>query len=159
MKAYLTSISAISLVGLYVATFVLGRVAPGLFLGVKDDAATRSALATALGVVTTMLPLWLLHWSALRRLWARSQVERPSYLFVVTSLTVVAAAITAGRLMTQIATLLLSTTYLSSAAWAGLFSALFLSVTSFVLWYHHYRLLRQMVGSARPGPAMVGQHG
>jgi hypothetical protein len=147
MKSYLTLVTTVSLAGFYIAVVVLARVMPGLALGVKDGEAIRGSLATALGFATAMLPLWLLHWSALRRLWISLNEARPRYLFVITSIGVLATAITAGQLVTELSRLFLSTRPISNAGLADLFGAIVLFLTSLALWSHHWRLLRQYVAT------------
>lgn len=142
MQTYLTLVSMASLAGFYAATIILSRVLPAFALGVDDSVAIRRTLATALGVVTVSFPLWRLHWMSLRRLWTERRHDGHEYLLAISSLGVVATAVTAGRLVTRIAMLLLHTQPASTAGWTNLLNALLLFLVSCLLWRHHWRLLR-----------------
>ncbi|RME44066.1 MAG: hypothetical protein D6791_14060 [Chloroflexi bacterium] len=142
MQTYLTLVSMVSLAGFYAATVVLARAVPTFVLGVDDSLATRGMLATALGVATAAFPLWRLHWTSLRRLWAARLANGGAYLFAVSSLGVVATAVSAGLLVTRVAMLLLGTIPASPAGWANVLNGLFLFLVSWLLWRHHWLLLR-----------------
>jgi hypothetical protein len=150
MQTYLTLVSVVSLVGFYAALVILSRAIPAFALGVDDGPAIRGTLATALGIATTMFPLWRLHWISLRRLWAARNESGREYLFIVSSLGVVATAITAGRLVTHITALLLDTAPATNAGGADMLSALLLFTASGLLWHHHWALLRHEVASSEP---------
>lgn len=91
---------------------------------------------------TTTFALWRVHWMSLRRLWATRLKAGDTYLFVVSSLGVAVTAFSAGRLVTRVATLLLGTLPASAAGSAEIASASLLFLTSWLLWRHHWRLLR-----------------
>ncbi|MFQ5856275.1 MAG: hypothetical protein ACE5LU_11590 [Anaerolineae bacterium] len=105
-----------------------------------------------MGVATAAFPLWRLHWMSLRRLWAERLEDGRAYLLLVSSLGVIATAVTAGQFVTIIATLLLNTAPASNAGWADLLGTLLLFVTSWLLWRHHWALLRHESISSQPFP-------
>jgi len=150
MQTYLTLVSIISLAGFYTAAVILSRAIPTFALGVDDSAAIRGTLAMALGVAVAAFPLWRMHWMSLRRLWAERLDEGRQYLLLVSSLGVAATAISAGRLVTNLATLLLSAAPASRAGWANLLSALLLFLVSWLLWRHHWKLLRREAAASPP---------
>lgn len=142
MQTYLTLVTFVSLAGLYAAAIVLSRAIPSFVLSVDDGAAIRNTLAIGLGVGTTTFALWCVHWMSLRRLWAERLEDGRRYLFLVSSLGVVATAVSGGWFVARVAALVLDTAPMSSAGWAELLSVWLLLLVSWLLWRHHWTLLR-----------------
>ena len=143
MNAYVHLVTLLSLAGFYVATFLLAGAIPTFVLQIDDGAAIRSTISTTLGVAITTLPLWYLHWHALRRLWdARSESGR-GYLFLINSVAVLATAVMAGQLVRHVAALLLGTVPASDTATATLATIMLRFALSGLLWHYHWTLLRK----------------
>lgn len=142
MQTYLTLVTFVSLAGFYAAAIVLSRTIPSFVLSVDDGTAIRNTLATGLGVGTATFALWRVHWTSLRRLWAERLKDSRTYLFVTSSLGVVATAVSGGWFVAHAAVLVLDTAPMSSAGWAELLSAWLLFLVSWLLWRHHWALLR-----------------
>lgn len=143
MSAYVNLVSFASLIGFYAAVYILAGTLPKFTLGVDDGEAVRSTISTALGLAITTLPLWYLHWRALRRLWARAGNRNRSYLFIVNSIAVLATAITAGHVVRHAAALLLGTVPATDAGVATFWSTVLRFVISALLWHHHWTILQQ----------------
>lgn len=142
MQTYLTLVTFVSLAGFYAATIVLARAIPAFILGIDAGPAARHTLALGLGIGTTTFALWRVHWTSLRRLWAERLEDGRRYLFLVSSLGVVATAVSGGRFVAHVAALVLDAAPTSHAGWADLLSTLLLFLISWLLWHHHWTVLQ-----------------
>lgn len=143
MATYLNLVSLASLLGFYGAMFILAGALPQFTLGVDDSEVVRSTISTTLGIAITTLPLWYLHWRALRRLWAQAGDRNRSYLFLVNSIAVLATAVTAGHVVRHTAALLLGTVPATDAGVATFWSTALRFVISALLWHHHWTVLQE----------------
>lgn len=148
MRTYLTLVTWLSLAVLYAASLALGTRLPAFALDVDAGLAARRTLAVALGIAVAALPLWHVHWQALRRLWAETNSDGRGYLLLTSSLGVLATAGTAAWLVSQAVGLALGTVTPTRAGAADLLAALLLFLVSWFLWRHHWSLLRQDGASA-----------
>ena len=158
MSAYVHLVSFASLIGFYGAVYVLAGTLPQFTLGVNDSEAVRSTISTTLGIAITTLPLWYLHWRALRRLWTRTGDRNRSYLFIVNSIAVLATAITAGHVVRHTAALLLGTVPATDAGVATFWSTVLRFTIAALLWHHHWTILQQdntAGADVRPQPGVA----
>lgn len=143
MSAYVHLISLGSLIMFYAAVYVLAGAIPQFALGVDDSEALRSTISSTLGIAVTTLPLWYLHWRAMRRLWERTGDRNRSYLFIVNSIAVLATAITGGHVVRHTAALLLGTVPATDAGVATFWATMLRFVVAAFLWLHHWRVLQR----------------
>jgi hypothetical protein len=141
MRKYLTLVTWLSLAVFYGASAVLAKHLPAFALGVDDGSAARHTLALALGITVAALPLWRIHWQALRRLWVERWEDGRGYLLLTSSLGVVATAATAAWLVSRAAGLVLGAVTPARSGLADLLAALLLFILSWLLWRHHWWLL------------------
>jgi hypothetical protein len=148
--------TAVALAIFYGAVVVTGNALLRLLGGVEIDLATRQALATGLGVVVVVGPLWWLHWRGLR--WQLEQALTPmtqkqyrTYLAVVAGLAIFAVFVSAGASVTVFMRLALDLLPDANAGWAQGLPWMVAMVAATVVWWLHWQPLVSQ-GAVDPNP-------
>lgn len=155
MQTYLALVTWLSLAAFYTASAILAKRLPTFALGVDDGPAARQILALALGIAVAALPLWRIHWQALRRLWVENDGDGRGYLLLTSSLGVLATAVTAAWLVSRAAGFLLGAVAPMRVGLADLLAALLLFLLSWMLWRHHWALLHRPDANGAPSRVRI----
>lgn len=165
LNFYLYSISAISLSAFYVATLVVVGQLLSLALGAPVSplvqAEIRQTLADGLGFLVVSLPLWWLHWNALRRQFRQAAGSVVAwhrfYLFTVVCLNVVIILVAGSLGITGLIRQILGVGPQSAGDLAR--NGVFLTslVLSLALWWHHWSQFRGGPGELQPPDVGQGE--
>lgn len=155
LNIYLYTVTSVSLLILYIAGYVLFDAMLRFLFGVDTGISTRQAIAGGLGYTAIAFPLWRIHWQ-----WLNKHVQSTSqslqdklaiqnsqltidfhhrYLFVVTSISILAMLLGGGISIMSLAQLALAASQNVGMTFVNVGRALFIFLLSTALWLHHWQ--------------------